>query len=255
MRTALFTDLDGTILFSKRTLPEHLTEKDCVKAETYSNGGYGLMEEKLVAFLEEWQQKNLLIPVTTRSTEQFERLGTVWKRIPVPYALASNGGNLYRDGVLDENWNKKVRANLAVELSHKEAVLSILNVILPQESIRKIKDIDGLYYCILVMERSWEQAFINEVNAALAVYDWMGYFQHKKLYFLPKRLSKEQAVKMLLTELSEELVCVGLGDTDMDQQMLLECDRYLYFGEEEEREKLSQSIYSQQVVKDLLLMK
>lgn len=253
MRTALFTDLDGTLLFSKRTLPETLKEKECFKAESYGNGGYGLMEEKLVAFFEKWQQDNFLIPVTTRSMEQFERLEDVWKRLPVPFALTSNGGNLYRNGVLDAEWNKAIRAELSEELVHREAVLAILHVILPEESVRKVKDIDGLYYCVLVTERSWAPTFIDEVNAALAVYDWIGYFQHKKLYFLPKRLTKEYAMKKLLVELVEEVNCIGLGDTDMDQPMLLQCDKHLYFGESAAPlEKLVSHPYSLQEIQKIL---
>lgn len=254
MRTALFTDLDGTILFSKRTLPQGLSEKLCLDAETYGNGGHGYIERELVAFFKEWQKTNLLIPVTTRSTEQFERLTPTWSQLSVPFALTSNGGNLYRNGQLDAAWNKAVRESLAEELSHMEAVLSILRVILPQESVRKIKEIDGLYYCVLVTERSWEQPFIDEVNAAMAVYDWVGYFQHKKLYFLPKGLSKERAVEQLKKEMPEVLCCIGLGDTEMDQQMLLQCDKHLYFGEGEETiEGLDQSLYSLDRIKKLLL--
>lgn len=253
MRTALFTDLDGTILFSKRTLPAELKEENCFKAETYGNGGHGYMESELVDFFIDWQRDNLLIPVTTRSMEQYERLSEIWQKLPIPFALTSNGGNLYRDGVLDERWNKEVREYLAMELQHKEAVLAILNVILPQESVRKLKDIDGLYYCVLVIERKWDEGFIQEVNAALAVYDWIGYFQHKKLYFLPKNLSKEQAVNRLKQEFGSQLTYKGLGDTDMDQEMLLQCDEHLFFGEMDAPvEGLVQRPYSLQAVRNLL---
>ncbi|WP_321386833.1 hypothetical protein [uncultured Enterococcus sp.] len=253
MKTALFTDLDGTILFSKRTLPETLSEENCFKAESYGNGGYGLMENDLLVFFEEWQKDNYLIPITTRSTEQFERLNEVWKRLPVPFALTSNGGNLYRDGVLDEGWNKEVRIELTEELAHREAILAILKVILPEESVRKIKDIDGLYYCVLVTERGWAPEFIQEVNAAVAVYDWIGYFQHKKLYFLPKNLSKEQAMKRLTAQLNIDGPIKGLGDTEMDLELLLQSDAHLFFGEPDMPvEGLIQQGYSLGKIKKLL---
>ena len=45
MKKVLFTDLDGTILFSKNSLPKELKVENCVVAETYRNGHFGYMEK------------------------------------------------------------------------------------------------------------------------------------------------------------------------------------------------------------------
>ena len=232
MSPLLFTDLDGTILFSRRTLPAGLPLEDCVEAETYSNGAHGYMQRDLVGYLREWSQHHLLIPVTTRSLEQFSRLSPLLSSFNMPFALASNGGNLYREGRLDPRWKQAVVSELAPQLKNRDAALEIIEQMIPGEDIRKVKDIDQLYYCVLVVEREWPAAHVEAVNRLLAQIGWVAYFQHKKLYFLPMGLTKEAAARRLLQELPQRADYVAMGDTDMDWQLLLNSRDYLYFGEQ-----------------------
>ena len=234
MMNALFTDLDGTLIFSQRSLPAHLTLEKCSIMETYTNGQYGYMESQTQRYLAHWSTKNLFVPVTTRSIDQYQRLLSGFKDFHLPYFLVSNGGNLYRDGVLDHHWNKEVRKSLAVELEHTDEALAVVQGSLLPEWIRKIKIIDELYFCILVIEREWEIDKIATVNQLLRPLGWQAYFQKKKLYVLPIALSKENAVNRLKDgwKMNRQQIekHYGLGDTTMDIPMLEEQNAYLYFG-------------------------
>lgn len=251
MKKVLFTDLDGTILFSKNSLPKELKVENCVVAETYRNGHFGYMEKELVAFLQEWTQEQLFIPVTTRSTEQYERLADCFSTFNLPFALASNGGNLYRYGRLDLEWQAATKQELRKELNQKELVLELIQKMIPAISIRKIKDSDELYYCVLTIERIWEEKFILEVNKELAKWGWCAYFQHKKLYFLPKALSKERGITRLKEELTESAHYLAMGDTEMDYGMLKQQNQYLYFSGFSEK-NLETTTYSLEKIHMLL---
>ncbi|MGX7418117.1 HAD family hydrolase [Carnobacterium gallinarum] len=234
MKKVLFTDLDGTILFSKNSLPADLSDENCEIIETYSNGQHGYMERQTWAYLANWSINNYLIPVTTRSTEQYQRLETGLAVFNLPYALTSNGGNLYRFGQLDESWHQDIRLSLANELKVASDALTVVKQFVPAEFIRKIKQIDTLYFCLLVVERIWESERIREVNQLLQPLNWHAYFQHKKLYVLPIPLSKENAIKKLKKEWSSQDIKIhktlAMGDTTMDYHMLLQQENYLYFG-------------------------
>ncbi|MHC5217816.1 HAD family hydrolase [Enterococcus sp. LJL128] len=253
MSIVVFSDLDGTLLFSKNSLPKSLTVDQCLEAETYANGGHGYMERQLVDYLKQWSEKHLFIPVTTRSTEQYERLSPLLKELAPAFALTSNGGNLYRSGQLDLNWNQQIKAELKPELESNGEILRIIERYLPQDSIRKVKEIDNLYYCVLVVARTWEPNLIQQVNEELSSYGWTSYFQHKKLYFLPAKLSKEGAAAKLKAELPEGLSFKALGDTDMDQPMLKEQNHHLYFGTDIQKQSgIRTAEYSFEAVKKLL---
>lgn len=257
MKTALFTDLDGTLIFSKNSLPTNLPITDCQIMETYSNGQHGYMETKTWNYLTDWSKENLFVPVTTRSTEQYLRLTEGFQHFDLPYVLTSNGGNLYHHGILDQSWNEATRVDLANELQYFNAVLTVIEKLIAPEWIRKIKKIDELFFCILVIERTWDSTLINKVNQQLQDFGWHAYFQHKKLYVLPIRLSKENAAVKLKerwhTENYQIKTSVALGDTTMDCLMLLQQDAHFYFGEKTaEFPALSVTPYSFQKIYTLL---
>lgn len=251
MKKILFTDLDGTILFSENSLPKELAIEDCMIAETYSNGRFGYMEKALVDFFKEWSQNQLFIPVTTRSIEQYQRLEANFSDFNLPFSLVSNGGNLVRFGELDLEWQAETKEELKEELNQKELVLELIQKMIPATSVRKIKDIDELYYCVLTIERIWETELIVEVNEKLANWGWQAYFQHKKLYFLPKTLSKERGIIRLKEKLTQPNRYLAMGDTEMDQEMVKQQEKYLYFSDAGEV-NIETTTYSLQKIRTLV---
>ena len=107
-------DMDNTLIYSyKHDIGE---EKHC--AEIYKGREISFMTNKTGKLLKELAQKVLIVPTTTRTREQYERidlgLGTI------PYALVCNGGVLIKDGVEVEEWyadSKKLIANCKYELA------------------------------------------------------------------------------------------------------------------------------------------
>lgn len=229
MTVTLFTDLDGTILFSKNSLPSSLTQQDCTPVETYAQQRHGYIEKELLIFLSEWSQKNLFIPITTRSTTQFERLH--WPaELLLPFALTSNGGNLYRFGSLDNTWHMQTQQLLEKALTYKKQVRQWIEQKIPNQLIKKVKEIDQWYFCIILSCRSNDEAFFQEFTKELAAIEWCAYFQEKKWYILPQALSKEAAIHRLQAELPKANLIKTMGDTTMDLAMITQYPNSLYFG-------------------------
>ena len=66
-----FSDLDRTLIYSKKFLKEDLKE---VPIEKYEGEYISFMTEKSINLLREINEKNIFIPCTTRSIEQYERI-------------------------------------------------------------------------------------------------------------------------------------------------------------------------------------
>lgn len=92
------TDLDNTLIYSyKREIGE---EKRCV--EIYKDKEISFITEKSIQLLTKIAKKAMVVPVTTRTVEQYQRIEL---GIGVPkYALTCNGGVLLKDGEKDMCW-------------------------------------------------------------------------------------------------------------------------------------------------------
>lgn len=95
----LFSDLDNTLIFSHRK--EYNEEKILVEYIDGKEQSY--ISAKLAQFLKECSNISL-IPITTRSCEQYKRIFVLPDMLHEQHALTCNGGVLLIDGVVDEEW-------------------------------------------------------------------------------------------------------------------------------------------------------
>lgn len=92
------TDLDRTLIYSNRAFDnnnhficvEHINAKEI----TY-------MTQESIRLLHKLKEKVMIIPVTTRSIEQFKRVTIVSDS---KYAITSNGGTILKNGKILKEW-------------------------------------------------------------------------------------------------------------------------------------------------------
>ena len=99
MGTILFaSDLDNTLLFSHR---HRQPEDRCV--ERLNGAEQGFFTRETPDLLPQVVQRVHLLPITTRSIEQYQRIQ--WPDGTAPrIALTANGAVLLRDGQMDRAW-------------------------------------------------------------------------------------------------------------------------------------------------------
>lgn len=206
------TDLDNTLIYSyKREIGR---DKTCV--EIYQNREISFMTDSSYQMLKQVKEKVLLVPTTTRTLEQYERIDL---GIGIPeYALVCNGGVLLVRGREDAKWYeeslksvwdcqselKKAEQYLQKDPNRSFEVRNIRKLFLftksekPQESMKGLKRILNL---------ALVDVFCNGV----------------KVYVVPKRLSKGEAVRRFRERLGAEYV-IAAGDSEFDVPMLKEAD-------------------------------
>lgn len=202
----LFTDLDGTLIFSAK----RKTDGDIVVER--KNG-----EE--ISCISSFQREKLaklenVVPVTTRSIEQYKRIQFPDGFSP-KYAITDNGGTLLINGVPDPEWAKWANA-CAKEC---EAELSLAREILEREPDRcfEVRTVDGLF--LFTKSRNPEKTVSLFGKGELCE----AFFTGEKVYVIPKKINKGSAAKRLLSALSENekigtVYCAG--DSRMDIPLL-----------------------------------
>ncbi len=99
-----FSDLDNTFVYSHRvSLPGQR-----VAVEYLNNCVQSYMTQKSFNFLTT-QDKIRLIPVTTRTCEQYARLSETFMGFGCQYALVCNGGILLHNNKVDPRWIAETR--------------------------------------------------------------------------------------------------------------------------------------------------
>ena len=116
-----YVDLDNTIIYSYKH--EIGPMKRC--AEIYQGREISFLTEKTWQGLKLIAELALVVPVTTRTLEQYHRIRLGIGELP--YVLACNGGILLRNGREDPDWYEASRKLVEKSRGEMEKALELLD--------------------------------------------------------------------------------------------------------------------------------
>ena len=212
----LCTDLDNTMIYShKHDIGE---EKLCV--EIYNNREISFITENTQKLLNEVRRRMLVVPVTTRTMEQYNRINLGVGEFE--YALTCNGGILLRNGKSDENWYSESLNMVKDSSSEMKRAIEILK---RDENVSfEIRFISDLF---VFTKSDMPYETIKRLSAELDVEKVDVFDNGSKVYVVPKELNKGNAVKRL-KRLIEHSVIIAAGDSNFDISMLKAADYVIY---------------------------
>ena len=157
-----------------------------------------------------------LIPITTRSYAQFKRVQPVQN---LPYAVVANGGIILHNGEPLPEWEKHVDSICRRLEDQYTNILKLLN----QYKTHLTKEpvlIDDIFFFTKISD---DKTIINYIDEAMTREldgtEWTHTIQGLKLYIIPKKISKGNALLFLKEKLEEDFV-ITAGDGKMDQTFL-----------------------------------
>ena len=212
MRTILFaSDLDNTLLFSHR----HRQPGDrCV--ERLNGAEQSFFTQDTLDLLPQVVRRVHLLPITTRSVEQYLRIQ--WPEGTVPrWALTANGAVLLRDGEVDRAW---YAASQALVRDHREALAAVLDHLTRQGGATSVRCVEGVYVYA---------AYPDTPTAERVARDWCGgsalraVVSGRKVYFFPPGIDKGTALRRAVERFGPERV-IAAGDSVIDVPMLRRAD-------------------------------
>lgn len=224
MTTLIATDLDRTMIYSRRAMDELGSGQDPVCVEIYQDEPTSFMTTAAVDAYESLARQEILVPVTTRIPEQYHRV-----RLPGPvprYAVTSNGGVLLVDGAVDADWRRAVRTAVAQSAGHDE-VWGLVQQVCDPSFVTKLRSADGLFcYAVLDLDNV-PVGFEGDMAAWAAERGWRTSLQGRKLYWVPERLTKSAALTEIAARTGATLT-LAAGDSLLDLDMLLWADRAIH---------------------------
>jgi hypothetical protein len=231
------SDLDRTLIYSAAALG--LTMPDvpprantlarevppaprllCV--EVYEGGPLSYLTETAARLLAELGEAAVFVPTTTRTREQYLRIALPG---PAPaYAVCANGGHLLVDGVSDPDWHAAVLGRLADECVPLAEVQAHLAATTDPVWVRRHRVADGLFAYLVVERELLPGDWVKELAVWAENRGWTVSLQGRKIYAVPKPLTKSAAVREVARRTGAGLT-LAAGDSLLDADLLLAADR------------------------------
>ena len=105
----VFSDLDRSIIYSKRFLKDDTTK---LEIEIYNGENISYISKETVELIKKIKQNSYFIPTTTRTIEQFKRISFSKYGLDFKYAVTSNGGNILVNGEVDKEYKLLIKEKL-----------------------------------------------------------------------------------------------------------------------------------------------
>lgn len=245
--TYFCSDLDNTLIYSYR----HDIGKEKVLVETKEGKELSYMTKVSYELLKQVSQKKELIPLTTRSLEQYSRID-FGNQVKIKYALVANGGILLENNKINEDWFKETKKIVSYAEEELEKGIEILK---KDENICfEIRKVDGL--SVFTKSNNVEETIKrlkDTLNPDIVYVDYNG----AKVYIFPEKLDKGSSLKRFRNYVGENTSFVAAGDSDFDVPMLLAadygfCPESLVLPEKESIVKLANHRFSDEMLRRVL---
>lgn len=227
------TDLDNTLIYSyKHDIGE---QKRCV--EVYQGREISFITQEtywLLQRLSEQKRRILIVPTTTRTIEQYQRIDL---GVGDPkYALVCNGGVLLVNGKEDADWYHDSLERIRDSKSELEKALKFL-----ESDARRNFELRFIRELFVFTKCEEPEAVVEELRMILNG-DMVDVFHNGvKVYVVPRTLDKGNAVERFRRYAKADYV-IAAGDSEFDIPMLEAADRGIAAPELTQRHPFSDKV-------------
>lgn len=220
--TAFFSDLDGTLLYSKNTMnikfqPQPYYQS-MVVAEIFQHSPLTFITFEAMILLSELSNKILFIPTTTRTNKQYERINI--PHVKHDYAITTNGAKILHHGLENEDWNKHIQENVISQSLPIDEVYSLIIPHLKNKNwFKSYKQIENLFGYLIIDKHTVPDDFITFLKYEANNWNYEISYQGRKIYLIPKKLDKGSAVTEIINTLHIDY-SFGAGDSILDKSLL-----------------------------------
>jgi len=219
-RVLVACDLDRTLIYSARSaaLPPGF-DRPVVCVERYADADQSFVTAAALAGLVELSARAEFVPATTRTRAQAERVRFPGVGVP-RYQIVANGGCVLVDGEPDAGWARAVER--AARADGAAPVGDVWREVLAWERepwlLRPHRADD--FFCYAIVDRSLlPEERLAEIGAWSAARGWLTSVQGRKLYVVPRSLSKAAAAAEVARRAGADLV-LAAGDSLLDRPLL-----------------------------------
>ncbi|MCZ7414054.1 MULTISPECIES: HAD family hydrolase [unclassified Streptomyces] len=218
------SDLDRTLIYSAAALGLTMPDAEAPRllcVEVYQAAPLSYLTERSAALLAELAGRAVLVPTTTRTREQYRRI-----HLPgptAPFAICANGGHLLVDGHTDHDWHRTVRTRLDDACAPLDEVREHLRRTADPAWLLKERTAEDLFAYLVVDRALMPATWVKELEAWAAPRGWTVSVQGRKVYAVPRPLTKSAAVAEVARRTGATRT-LAAGDSLLDADLLLAAD-------------------------------
>jgi hypothetical protein len=214
--TVVATDLDRTLIYSRAAIdapPPSGTVLPLLCVETLDGRRQSYMTVEAARLLERVRSCAVLVPTTTRTLAQYERVQLPGGR--TEFAVTSNGGHIVVDGVSDEDWRRGVEARITDDGAALPEIIAGLEALTSGSWVLSSRVADDLFCYLVVDLTALPGGFVDTWTGWCAERGWVVSMQGRKIYTLPRGLTKEAAIsEVMMRTGAGRLLAAGDGALD-----------------------------------------
>ncbi|UOQ43951.1 hydrolase (had superfamily) [Halobacillus salinarum] len=220
---AFASDLDRTLIFSKKMLEQFPSQEPVELVERYEGKELSYISTKTKEHLLQLKNEVCFLPVTTRTTAQYRRIDLFQHEIKPEFAITANGAVILKNNHEVAEWSEKMRKDLT-SLPSLQEVMQEAEALPIYDSVKKVRVVENYFFYYIV-----DPTIINHVDPqTLQAWGrarrWQVSWQGRKIYFIPEVINKWRAVQYLKEQLGWTAI-VSAGDSYLDQPLVQNADR------------------------------
>lgn len=222
MKVVYATDLDRTLIFSRRFLNENNIKDGYEIAELDGEKEISYIDSEVKAKLFELNLSGKVefVPVTNRSLAEYKRVNIGLNN---KYAITTGGGVILENGEIIKEWDEYTRKN--IDMTRFLDLIDDISDLYSISSSPKIIDGKYIFTKLDLDKKDSLQVFECEIQNLVREYPEIEFSRsNRKLYAIPKIISKETSLKWLLENKLDYYKVVSSGDSYGDLCMGLVSD-------------------------------
>jgi hypothetical protein len=224
-RVVVASDLDRTLIYSAAALQMRLPDAQAPRllcVEVYRGSPLSYLTEAAAGLLGRLARDTVFVPTTTRDREQYARV-----HLPCAaprFVICANGGQLLVDGEPDAAWHAGVTARIAAECASLAEVRAHLLAVADPAWLLKERVCEELFAYLVVERALLPDGWVKELTAWAEPRGWAVSLQGRKIYAVPRPLTKSAAMHEVARRTDAELT-LAAGDSLLDADLLRAADR------------------------------
>lgn len=223
--TILFaSDLDQTLIYSRRSMGPEVREKDLREVERFEGKPQSFMTEKSQQTLWELSDSAFFLPVTTRTQAQYERVTGIFKEGETPqFAIISNGAVILENGEPIQGWSEQMRAQCISDKTVVEELMPKIAEHFSEDWVLRVRQADGWFVYLIIDRERFPAEKLDEYIQIFHAIGWDLSLQGRKLYFMPVSITKAGAMEYVKQRINADFVAAA-GDSLLDHCLLESAD-------------------------------
>lgn len=224
MKLLFASDLDQTLIYSRRSMGSGVGEEELREVERFEGRPQSFMTKKSQRALWSLDDSTFFLPVTTRTQAQYERVTGIYEgKEPPRFAVISNGAVILEDGEPIREWSDHIRQQCVSQNTIIHELLPEIERHFSEEWVLRIREADGWFVYLIIDRERFPEEKLGFYAKTFRKLGWEMSLQGRKLYFMPESITKAGAMEYVKDRLEADYV-IAAGDSLLDRCLLESAD-------------------------------